>query len=152
MHMEKICRKLILSWVAIVVGCTQDGFNVERPLSVPPSAQLVGGLDGWDWIDCKPTSAIHLECKIYDRSGGLMRTSFLRPCLNIRVKDNDVLKVSRMEETVVYFKEINFYEYKPSIIEGESDNSDLAMKYYRMFGVDDNCNFSHHSSELTGIY
>lgn len=151
MVIAKYFRKFILLMMVVFLGCTQDEFNVSRPSSVPPTAQLVGGIDGWDWVDCKPTSEIHLECKIYDRVGGLSRTSYLRPCFNIRVKNNNVLKVSRLDETLIYFREINLYEYKPSVIHGEPKNSDLAMKYYRMLGVNDSCNISSSDSELISL-
>ena len=151
MSIAKFFQKFILIPIVILMGCTQDEFNVDKPSSVPQSAQLAGGIDGWDWVDCKPTSTIHLECKIYDRIGNLSRTSFLRPCFNVRVKNNDALKVSRLDETLIYFREINLYEYKPSVIEGEPKNSDLAMKYYRMHGVDDSCNISSHDSELISL-
>lgn len=132
----------------VLLSCQREEFNVDKPSLVPASAQLIGGVDGWEWVDCKPTSPIHLECKIYDQLGALSHTSFFRPCFNIRVKDNGPPVASRLNETLIYFKEINLYEYKPSVFEDELAHSDIAMKYYEMLGVDDNCSISSQHSEL----
>lgn len=145
-----IFKKVIFVLLLAIAGCDQKDFYVDKPPSVPVSAQLTGGIDGWSWIDCKSISKIHLECKIYDQLGELSRTSFLQSCFNVRVKGKENLKVSILDETLIKFEEMYLYEYKPSIIEGDVDGK-LALKYYNLFGVDEDCIPVSQGSELVVV-
>lgn len=155
--MQRFFQKSIFWGVVVAVAVTywldskEELFMPERPSAVPLSAQLVGGIDGWDWVDCKSTSTIHLECKIFDQTGLVSRTSYLRPCFNLKVKSSSGLNISHINETLVTLKEVNLFEYKPSVIEGVLNNNELAIKYYKMWGVDENCKPVSVSSELEAI-
>ena len=148
----KVVRVLCFSMVMLgLVSCSEeDMFSAELPEGVPSTSQLIGGMDGWVWIDCKSVSSVHLECNVFDQRGDLFRTSFLMPCLNIQPKnERDNLVPSKLDETLLYFDKVVFYEYKQSVYSNSDPrNLKIAEKYYNLLGVDNSCNPANEKTEL----
>jgi len=135
-------------WLCIVLtlfflsACSGDEkFVVEKPASVPDTANLVGGYDGWLWLDCRVESFDGLKCTIYSQNGELDRAVFLKPCLNLyAMHSSTIMHASSMHDSVIYFSNVPFFEYRPAEYpDGGSYGEDLANKYYDLLGVDDHC-------------
>jgi hypothetical protein len=128
--------------VLLLTSCSNDKKNhSKRPSSVPETASFFGGYDGWIWINCRNEAFDKLICQIYEKTGALERTVFLKPCLNVLPKYSQARrKLSGMEDNVFFFDNVSFYEYKPAVYSDSSPNGrELAEKYYRALGVHTDC-------------
>ena len=157
MTLTKIVLLLfIVISVAIVIFVAMfrlsgDPWPPVRPANVPNSATFVGGLDGWDWVNCSPTSDKHLQCDVYHQLGRLDRTSFLTACFNLRPKYwRDARVPVQLQETSILFDKVSLYEYRPSV-PADKSREDVSQKYYRLLGVTEQCEPASPETELVVV-
>ena len=135
----------------LLASCSSGEFSVDKPAGVPDNAQLAGGIDGWSWVDCRPTSEVHMECRVYNEKGEHSRTSFMRVCLNLEYDEVKRAEVSVVYESLIQLDAVTLFEYRPSIILDRDNKGSIATKYYDLLGVDDNCRPASDESELREV-
>jgi hypothetical protein len=135
----------------LIASCSSGEFSVEKPAGVPEDAWLVGGLDGWSWVDCRPTSEVHMECRVYNQKGEHSRTSFMRVCLNLEHNEVRGVEVSAVYESLIKLDAVTLFEYRPSMMFDRDNKDSIATKYYNLLGVDDNCRPASDESELREV-
>lgn len=62
------CTALMFSLLAILMACTEQMNQPERPRKVPNTALWAGGADGGAWFLCKDVidKPLHYDCTIYN--------------------------------------------------------------------------------------
>jgi len=61
-------------------GCGESNFP-PRPQGLPKEAVYAGGMDGGDWVACRPPQGNVLYCRIFDPKNGALRyESWFRYC------------------------------------------------------------------------
>ncbi len=71
-------RKIILALLALIATACSNGPVPDRPSSVPPSAEWVGGDKGGSWIECEFDSTSKANrCHVYNENTGRLKAEGL---------------------------------------------------------------------------
>nr|WP_136252606.1 hypothetical protein [Ningiella ruwaisensis] len=130
----------------IIFSCSEINYSENRPPNVPESAVAIGGLDGWNWINCEITGSAQTQCDIYLQDGTFDRTSFLQVCLNLSYGEKHS-KINQNIAKTIFLSNVLLFEYKPSQFRN-SKSGEKALKYYNLLGVDENCDPASNQTEL----
>lgn len=148
MKIHQYCMLCVCSVLAASCGPKQVD-EPKRPVGLPDHALYAGGVDGGEWVSCKPATENRIVCTIFDPMDGEPRhEKSLRVCPGARLLQNgSEFRPRYFDAESAQFDGVPAYVDRPDIyfprsedtVDVVSHQKELAEKYFRDYGVTADC-------------